>query len=75
MHAALGAEIGRSLCPTAPQTIACSAFYEAEFLLTHNISNLNRIQPDTAALNNFTERRSMDRGVGQIRASKWAKSS
>jgi len=34
---------GRYFHPTPSQTIACSAFYEAEFLPNHNISTFNRL--------------------------------
>jgi hypothetical protein len=34
---------GRYFHPTPSQTIACSAFYEAELLPNHNISTFNRL--------------------------------
>jgi hypothetical protein len=48
VNAALRAQIETSLHLTAPQTIACSSFYEAEFPSTRNISHFNRIQSITA---------------------------
>ena len=53
MNAARRAEIGTSLCLTAPQTIACSAFYEAEFPSTQQYFEL---QPHSIHYRSTVER-------------------
>src|SRR5271169_755149 len=57
---------GRYLHPTPPQTIACSAFYEAEFLQIHNIRTSTASQTVTRAPQSLLVRLLMSPG--------WAKS-
>src|SRR5271169_4295897 len=57
---------GRYLHPTPPQTIACSAFYEAEFLQIHNIRTSTASQTVTRAPQSLLVRPLMSPG--------WAKS-
>jgi hypothetical protein len=59
---------GRYLHPIPPQTIACSAFYEAEFLPNHNIRTSTASQTVTTAPLRLAVRLSMYLGGGPIQS-------